>query len=130
MTKRGRGPVRVILDLLGRAQRGIAPMVPPGATGDGDNNVANSASAKKRIRQNEKRRTQNRARKAMVKTETGKLLDALHDGELQKAQQLFSRVTKKLDQTAAKGTLHRNTVARRKSRLAKRLNAAQAAKAG
>ena len=91
ITERGRGPVRIILDLLGRAKRGIAPMVPPDATGGGDNNVANSASAKKRIRQNEKRRTQNRARKAMVKTETGKLLDALHDGELGRVETPLSQ---------------------------------------
>ena len=94
----------------------------------GENNVANSASAKKRIRQNEKRRTQNRARKAMVKTETGKLLNAIHDGEFQQAQKLFSTVTKKLDQIAAKGTLLKRTAARKKSRLARQLNAALAAK--
>lgn len=88
--------------------------------------MANSLSAKKRIRQNGTRRTRNRARKASLKTETGKLLEAIHDGKLQEARQLFSAVTKKLDQTAAKGALHRNTVGRRKSRLAKRLNAAVA----
>jgi small subunit ribosomal protein S20 len=92
--------------------------------------VANSISARKRIRQNETRRTRNRARKAALKTETGKLLDAIHDGKVDQAEQLLSAVTKTLDQTAAKGTLHRNTVARRKSRLAKRVNAIKAAKTG
>ena len=60
----------------------------------------------------------------MVKTETRKLLDAIHKGDLESAQSTFSDVQKKLDQVAAKGTLHRNTVARRKSRLARRLNQA------
>ena len=64
----------------------------------------------------------------MIKTETRKLLEAIHGGELQMAQDLYTRVTKKLDQVAAKGTLHRNAAARKKSRLARKLNAALAAK--
>lgn len=62
----------------------------------------------------------------MVKTETRKFLQLLHQGDLQAAQGAFSRVQKRLDQVAAKGSLHRNTVARRKSRLARRLKAALA----
>ncbi len=89
--------------------------------------MANSASARKRIRQNEQHRLRNRRRKSIVKTETRKFLDLLHDGELQAAQDVFARVQKNLDRVAAHGTVHRNTVARRKSRLARRLNAALAA---
>ena len=89
--------------------------------------MANSASAKKRIKQNERRREVNRARKSMVKTETRKLFDAMRGGDQEKVKQQFSLVTKKLDQVAAKGALHKNTVARRKSRLAKKVNAALAA---
>lgn len=92
--------------------------------------MANLPSAKKRNKQNERNKVRNRARKAAIKTETRKLLDAIHDGDVERARDLFVKVTKQLDQTAAKGTLHRNTAARRKSRLAKRLNAAVAAKAG
>lgn len=88
--------------------------------------MANSISAKKRIRQNERRRLLNRARKSVVKTKTRKFLDLLHEGDLPAAQTAFTGVQKELDQVAAKGTLHRNTVARRKSRLARRLNAALA----
>lgn len=90
--------------------------------------MANLLSSKKRIKQNERNRVRNRARKAVIKTQTRKLLDAIHDGELQQARGLFVRVTKAIDQVAAKGTLHRNTAARRKSRLARRLNEAIAAK--
>ena len=86
--------------------------------------MANSASAKKRIKQNERDRRSNRARKSVVKNKTRKLLDAIGSGEIQVARDALSTVQKTLDQTAAKGTLHKNTVARRKSRLAKRLNAA------
>ncbi|MFQ5592097.1 MAG: 30S ribosomal protein S20 [Phycisphaerae bacterium] len=88
--------------------------------------MANLPSAKKRIKQNERNRARNRARRSVVKTETKKLLVAIHRGDLQQAQDLFARVTKKIDQVAGRGTLHRNTAARTKSRLARRLNAALA----
>lgn len=94
---------------------------------DGDVNVANSISAKKRIRQNERHRLLNRARKSVVKTKTRKFLDLLHAGDLTAAQTAFTGVQKEIDQVAAKGTLHRNTAARRKSRLARQLNDALAA---
>lgn len=89
--------------------------------------MANSLSAKKRIKQNERSRKRNRVRKSAVKRETRKFLDALQTRDLQLAQEAFVRVQKTLDQVAAKGTLHKNTVARRKSRLCRRLNAAVAA---
>ena len=90
--------------------------------------MPNLASAAKRVRQNERNRVRNRARKAELKTETRKLTDALHDGKLDQAKDLLAHVTKKLDQGASKGTLHRNTASRRKSRLARRINAAMKAK--
>ena len=89
--------------------------------------MANLASAKKRNKQNERNRRRNRARKSVIKTETRKVLDAIHAGDSETAQERFSHVTKKLDQASAKSTMHRNTAARRKSRLAKKLNAALAA---
>ena len=81
--------------------------------------MANLLSSKKRIRQNEKHRLINRARKSQIKTEVRKFDDALHDGDLQLAEDQFQVVTKILDQTAAKSTMHRNTASRRKSRLAR-----------
>ena len=90
--------------------------------------MANLPSAKKRNKQNERNRIRNRARKSTVKTKTREFLDAVHAGDVSAAQEAFVRVTKRIDQVAAKGTLHKNTAARKKSRLAKRLNAAMAAK--
>ena len=92
--------------------------------------MANLASSKKRIKQNERNRLRNRARKAIVKTETRRFLDAIKADDLQRAKELLPGVTKTLDQVAAKGTFHANTASRRKSRLAKQLNAALAAKSG
>ncbi len=90
--------------------------------------MPNLASTAKRVRQNERNRLRNRSLKAELKTETRKLTDALHDGKIEQAKKQLIRVTKKLDQGASKGTLHRNTASRRKSRLAKQVNAATAAK--
>ncbi len=85
--------------------------------------MANSNSAKKRIRQSEQRRAINRTRRSAVKTQIRKFLEAVHDKDVSRAQDEYRAVTKVLDQNAAKGTFHKNSVARKKSRLAARLNA-------
>jgi small subunit ribosomal protein S20 len=92
--------------------------------------VAHSLSAKKRVRQNEKRRAQNRSRKDTIKTQLKTFNAALTSGDLPKAETELRLVTKRLDKVAAKGTIHKNTAARRRSRLTLKLNAQRAAKAG
>lgn len=92
--------------------------------------MAHSLSSKKRIRQNAKRRTINRARKSMVKTQLRHLTNALDEGNMDKAQQEFVAMTKRVDQIASTSTMHKNTAARIKSRMAKKLNALQAKSAG
>ncbi|UCG56498.1 MAG: 30S ribosomal protein S20 [Phycisphaerales bacterium] len=91
--------------------------------------MAHSLSAKKRIRQNEKRRTVNRARKSQVKTQIKHLEAVLSKGDAEAATEQLRLVTKKLDKTAATSTMHKKTAARKKSRLAKQLNALRAKKA-
>ncbi len=83
--------------------------------------MAHSLSAKKRIRQNEKRRLRNQARKSMLKTEIKKFLNLLHERNTEAAKSQLRVVYKKLDQVSAKGTIHKNKANRLKSRLAKRL---------
>ena len=90
--------------------------------------MANSASAKKRVLQNDRNRMRNQARKSVLRTETRKFLEALHAGDIGKAKEMYPRLQRRIDQIAAKGTLHRNTASRRKSRLAARLHAAVAGK--
>ena len=85
--------------------------------------MAHSLSAKKRVRQNEKARTINRARKSVVKTEIKKFEAAVASGDKDAAQKEFQVVARRLDKTAATSTMHKRTAARKKSRLAKRLNA-------
>ncbi len=83
--------------------------------------MGNSNSAKKRERQNLKRRARNRWRKAQVKDAIRTFDELMRAGDLDKAQEQLKTVYKRLDQVAAKGTIHKNAAARRKSRLAKRL---------
>lgn len=85
--------------------------------------MAHSSSAKKRIRQNENRRAINRWRKNRIKEQVKTFLDDVQHGDSAKAGESFKTASRTLDKIAAKGTIHKNTAARRKSRLAKRLNA-------
>ena len=87
--------------------------------------MAHSLSAKKRVRQNIKRRARNRFRKESIK-DTGKaFLSAIASGDMSKAATALNEAVKRLDKVAAKGTIHKNTAARKRSRMAKKLNAAQ-----
>jgi small subunit ribosomal protein S20 len=88
--------------------------------------VAHSLSAKKRVRQNEKRRAINRARKSMVKTQIKRFEAALASGDLKAATEQFRLTVKKLDKVSSTSTMHKKTAARKKSRLAKKLNALKA----
>jgi small subunit ribosomal protein S20 len=89
--------------------------------------VAHSLSAKKRIRQNEKDRAQNRARKSQIKSQVRRFLDALSAHDVEKAETEFRATCKKLDRIACTSTVHKNTVSRKKSRLQRRLNAIRTA---
>ena len=84
--------------------------------------MAHSLSAKKRIRQNAKRRTINRSRKSQIKTQTKGFDEAISNGDVDAATEHLRLVTKKLDEAAGTSTMHKRTAARKKSRLAKKLN--------
>ncbi len=90
--------------------------------------MAHSLSAKKRIRQSIKRRARNRARKELIKDQTRVYLTALAGNDLAKAETELRKTVARLDKVAAKHTIHKNTAARRRSRLTLRLNAAKAGK--
>lgn len=92
--------------------------------------MAHSLSAKKRIRQNDKRRARNRARKDVLKTELKSFNALVTAGSVDKATEQLNTVVQKLDRIASKNTIHKNTAARKRSRLTKRLNAMKAKKAG
>lgn len=88
--------------------------------------MAHSLSAKKRVRQNATKRTLNRSRKSQVKTQIKHLETTMDEGKVAEAQEQFKQLTKKLDKVASTSTMHKKTAARKKSRLAKKLNALKA----
>ncbi len=89
--------------------------------------MAHSISAKKRVRQNLKRRARNRFRKDQIKEQIKGFNAALTAGDVAKAQEELTKAVQRMDRVATKGVLHKNTAARKRSRLTKRLNAARAA---
>ena len=91
--------------------------------------MAHSLSAKKRVRQNAKRSRINRARKSQIKTQIKRFEQALSGGDAKAASEQYQLVARKLDEVASTSTMHKNTAARKKSRLAKKLNSLKAKKA-
>ena len=85
--------------------------------------MPNTKSAKKRLRQNIKRRTRNRAVKSALKTQIRKVRETALSGNSEKAEADYRLACKKLDQAAAKGVIHKNTSARLKSRLSAHVKA-------
>lgn len=79
--------------------------------------MANIQSAKKRMRQNVKRRIHNRYFRATARTYIKQVRSAIEHGELDKADEALKAAYKALDKAAAKGLIHKNNAARRKSRL-------------
>ena len=90
--------------------------------------MAHSISAKKRIRQNAARNARNRWRKGRVKDSVKAFESALAAGKLDEAQKLMSQAASVIDKVASTPAMHRNTAARRRSRMARRLAAARAGK--
>jgi len=92
--------------------------------------VAQSLQSKKRAKQNAKSRAINRTRKSRVKTQIKHFESALSGSDVEAASEQYRLVVKELDKTAATSTMHKKTAARKKSRLAKRLNSLKAKKSG
>lgn len=88
--------------------------------------MARNPSAMKYHRQSEQARTVNRSKKSTIRTFSKKALAAAEAGDFDAAAK-FQKVTQSLIDKASKGsTLHKNTAARRKARLAKRIQAFKA----
>ena len=83
--------------------------------------MANNPSARKRIRQTEKRTERNRARRSRVRTFLRKVETAITGGDKSTAQAAFQAMQPELQRAASKGVFHANTVARKLSRLSARI---------
>lgn len=85
--------------------------------------MANTASAKKATRRNERRTAVNRSRRSRMRTFVRKIEEALAAGDKAAAAAAFKTAEPELMKAAQKGIIHRNTAARKVSRLAKAVKA-------
>jgi len=85
--------------------------------------VANIKSQIKRNKQNEKRRLRNKAVKSSLKTAVRKFNLTITAGDAEASAEQLREASRKLDQAASKGVIHKNQAANRKSAIAKRLAA-------
>ena len=85
--------------------------------------MANIKSAKKRIKVIQAKTLQNKMFKTQLKTEIKKYEAALAAGDVALAQATYKAATKKIDQAAARGIIHKNAAAHKKSQFTKKLNA-------
>lgn len=86
--------------------------------------MANIKSALKRIKITRFKTHRNRMIISSLRTAIRKYEDSIKAGDLTIAQANYQKVTSLIDKAVAKGTIHKNTAARKKSRLSKKLKAA------
>ena len=83
--------------------------------------MPNSKNAAKRHRQNTKRRLNNRSAKNSVRTSMKILEKSINDKDKTAAEDNYRKFVKLLDTASQKGIFHKNMVARKKSRLSKKI---------
>jgi small subunit ribosomal protein S20 len=81
--------------------------------------MANIKSQIKRNRQNERRRLRNKSVRSEMRTRTKRALGAVEAGD-ESAPELLQVAVRRIDRAAAKGVIHKNQAANRKSRLMRR----------
>jgi small subunit ribosomal protein S20 len=86
--------------------------------------LANTASAKKRIRSSARRRERNRHFRSAARTYIKRTRTLIEQGDLEAAEEMSRRAASTLDKAARKGVVHPRNASRRKSRLMKELAAA------
>ena len=85
--------------------------------------MANSPQAKKRARQNERRFAVNKARRSRIRTFVRKVEEAIESGDKDAANAALRAAQPELMRGVTKGVYHKNTVARKMSRLSARVKA-------
>ena len=88
--------------------------------------MANTEQSKKRARQSEARYAVNKARRSRIRTFLRKVEEAIASGDQAAAAAALKAAQPELDRGVSKGVLHKNTVARKMSRLASRVKAVSA----
>ncbi len=85
--------------------------------------MANTPQSKKRARQNGRRLAANKARRSRIRTHLRNVEDAITSGDRKAAQEELRQAQPELMRGVTKGIYHKNTAARKMSRLASRVNA-------
>ncbi len=85
--------------------------------------MANTTSARKRIRQTTTRTARNQARKSRMRTFVKKVETAIAGGDRAAAQEAFRLAQPEMQRASGKGVIHANTVSRKLSRLTARIKA-------
>ncbi len=85
--------------------------------------MANSAQARKRVRQATKRRIHNMGIRSNARTHIKNVVKAIEAGDKKVAQELFIKMIPVIDKVANKGIFHKNKIARHKSRLNAKIKA-------
>jgi small subunit ribosomal protein S20 len=85
--------------------------------------MANTPQAKKRARQNEKRFAVNKARRSRIRTFMRKVEEAITSGDKEAATAALRAAQPELMRGVTKGVYHKNTAARKMSRLSARVKA-------
>ncbi|NLC87857.1 MAG: 30S ribosomal protein S20 [Clostridiaceae bacterium] len=88
--------------------------------------MPNIKSAMKRVSVIEKKTLRNNMIKSSYRTAVKKFEQAIEAGNKEEATKLFTDATKKIDQACSKGVIVKNTAARKKSNMSKKLNAINA----
>ncbi|MFN2327992.1 MAG: 30S ribosomal protein S20 [Chromatocurvus sp.] len=79
--------------------------------------MANSPQARKRVRQNDKRRLHNASLRSLVRTQIKRVIAAIKEGNAEQARTAYDKAVPVIDRMADKGIIHKNKAARHKSRL-------------
>ena len=85
--------------------------------------MPNIKSSERSVKTDAERRARNFAVKSTIKTVSRKVLESVTAGNSDEAKALLVKASRTIDKAAAKGVVHKNSAARKKSRLALKLNA-------
>ena len=84
--------------------------------------MPNIKSAEKRVRQNVKRELRNRRTKSMLRKSIRRFEESLQGGDMEEAKVTLNAAVRQIDRAATRGVVHKNTAARKKSRLSRIFN--------
>ena len=84
--------------------------------------MPNIKSAEKRVRQNVKRELRNRRTKSMLRKSIRRFEESLQGGDMEEAKVTLNAAVRQIDRAATRGIVHKNTAARKKSRLSRIFN--------